>query len=297
MAITKTTILDNDMVALKEALLATGFFEGYTIDLDIDWSNITTVTTSSGSGDEHTVYVSDNGVLMLYENDTWQPTDTQVSYTNAVSLTSHPTSLRIKDSDGHVVFRIQNDPYSSSVSKGSIRFETYYTTGSKVSYVGMMSEYYVATYSCYIDYILSCSNGIILYIGNAGGNKGYYSFPIRIVKNNDGKLTFVAYANTIGQSDPQTPNGYPAYSGGYCNDLNCITYSDVDPINQFLCSTQYGLHYAVIPMLTNSEMGVLSYTEKSGFLPYSTQDLTIKTIVIGGNRYITDSFFAILDED
>lgn len=296
MAIRKTTILDNDMAALKEALLATGFFEGYTIDIDIDWDNITTVTTSSGSGDEHTVYVADNGVLMLYENDTWQPTDTKVTYTSAVSLTSHPTSLRIKDSDGHVVFRIQNDPYTNSVSKGSIRYETYYTTGSKVGYIGMMTGYYVAQYSTYVDYILSCTNGIILYITNSSAGKAY-SVPIRIVKNNDGKLVFVSYANTAAQPSTQIPSGYPSESGGFCNDLNCITYADSDPINQFLCSTQYGLHYAVIPMLTNSGTDSLSYTEKSGFLPYSTRDLTIKTIVIGGNKYITDSFFAILDED
>lgn len=296
MAVQKFLITDNSMTEVRDALIQSGFFEDCTIDVDIDWSTINTVVTSQPeTGDEHTVWV-DNGVLKLYKNGDWVATDTIVTNSNNVNTTTKPTSVRIKDQNGNLLFKVSNDPYAINVTRGRVKWTSYCLSGSASGRVGMMSGYYTADYSCYIKTIYACSNGIIIHITcNKEDNTKEYNAPIRIVKTNNGKYAFITCRNT--QDSTTTPTGYPTGSGGYCNMLDCITYGDTNTIDTFLITNAYGLHYEVIPMLTNSDPNLLSYTEKSGFLQYSTQDLVIKTVMIGGKRYLTDSFFAILDED
>lgn len=297
MAVQKFPITDNSMTEVRDALIESGFFEGCTIDVDIDWSTITTVVTSQPeTGDEHTVWV-DNGVLKLYKDGSWVATDTTVTYQDNVNTTTKPTSVRIKDQNGNLLFKIANDPAFNNASRGRVKWTSYCLSGSASGLVGMMSGYYTSDYSCYIKTIYACSNGIIIHITcNQEASTKEYNAPIRIVKTNNGKYAFITCRSTVGDS-PTTPTGYPSGSGGYCNMLDCITYDDTNTIDTFLITNTYGLHYEVIPMLTNSDPNLLSYTEKSGFLQYSTQDLVIKTVMIGGKRYLTDSFFAILDED
>lgn len=284
------------MTEVRDALIESGFFEGCTIDVDIDWSTITTVVTSQPeTGDEHTVWV-DNGVLKLYKDGSWVVTDTAVTYPDNVNTTTRPTTVRIKDQNGNLLFKVSNDPVFNNAPRGRVKWTSYCLSGSTSGLVGMMSGYYVADYSTYIKTIYVCSNGIIIHVTcNNEPNTKEYNAPIRIVKTNNGKYAFITCRNTADRVS--TPTGYPTGSGGYCSLLDCITYDDTNTISTFLITNAYGLHYEVIPMLTNSAPNLLSYTEKSGFLQYSTQDLAIKTVMIGGKRYLTDSFFAILDED
>lgn len=295
MAITKVGITDNSMLAVRDALMASGFFEGCTVEVDIDWSDITTVTTDSGPADEHTIFVDPDCLLYRYVNADWVPTDTVVTYGSAVSTTSHPTTLKIKDADGNLIFKMMNDPYANNASRGKVKWESFYANGSVQSQIGIMSGGYVSDYSCLVDSVWSCTNGIIIFIRANSASSDAYWMPIRIVKTNNGKYAFIS-CRYNGDSYPTTPQGYPSYSGAYCSDLDCITYADVDTPQTFLIASQYGLHYEVVPMLTNSGTSNISYTNKSGFLQYSTWDKTIKAITIDGKRYLTDSYFAISDE-
>lgn len=296
MAVQRFPITNNSMTEVRDALIQSGFFEDCTIDVDIDWSTITTVVTSQPeTGDEHTVWV-DNGILKLYKDGSWVATDTVVTNPGYVNTTTKPTSVRIKDQNGNLIFKVSNDPYANNVTRGRVKWTSYCLSGSTSGFIGMMSGYYVSDYSTYIKTIYACSNGIIIHTTcNKEDETKEYNAPIRVVKTNNGKYAFITCRNT--ESRPETPTGYPSGSGGYCNLLDCVTYDDTNTISTFLITNAYGLHYEVIPMLTNSDSNLLSYTEKSGFLQYSTQDLVIKTVMIGGKRYLTDSFFAILDED
>lgn len=186
--------------------------------------------------------------------------------------------ITIKDSDENTLFTIQKITNSSSVD---VEWYSYASSNNSVSAYAGNSSYHAT-----VSYVYTCKNGIIITIsGKTGGGVGNGILPIRIVKTNLGKLAFVSKRNNIG----------PVVNA-YRENMDCIAFGDVAPLNMIYIPNRYDTHYEVVPMLTNSDMDVVSYTDKSGFLLYSTGDLAIKVINISGKRYLSDSYFAIEDE-
>lgn len=180
-------------------------------------------------------------------------------------------TLTITDSNGHTLFELAHTVSPSDYTWKSYASESLYT------FAKSGSSSYPATMSyCYV-----CDNGVIIYM-----YANDYGEPIRIVKTTDDRIAFITY-RLSGQAYPYSE------TDGFSNTLDCVAYGDVAPLSTFSMTTRYDTHGLLVPMITNSAADVLSYTAKSGFLAYSTQDLTLKVIEIGGKNYITDSFFAI----
>ena len=287
--------VNGDMTALRNALIASNFFGDCTIDLDIDWDDYTTVssvTSFPAEGNTTTVYVKtdESNWLYTYDGENYKASLTSVSNAGSVSTVSRPATIRIINRDGVVLFVIGKDPCANTRVDGLVQWST--AAGNDNFITSNTGTTVSTTYASKVEYVYSCANGVIMHVFNAYNAHT----PIRIVKTNDGRYAFISNRNSQQYSVPQTPSGYPSNSGGYCSNLDCIAYGDVDPISTFLIPNSYSLHYEVIPMLTNSTMDVLSYTDKSGYLQYSTQDLKVKIVTIGGHKYLTDSYFAIFDE-
>lgn len=139
-----------------------------------------------------------------------------------------------------------------------------------------------STYIAHINYCYVCDNGAVIY------NTVRYGQPCRIVKTNQGKLVFI----TNGSSS------VPSSSlDGFARNLNCIAWGDIEPFDKFNIPNRYDTHAMVVPMLTNSDANIVSYTVKSGFMPYSTQDAAMKAIDIAGKKHLADGYFAIEFED
>ena len=186
--------------------------------------------------------------------------------------------ITIKDSDENTLFTIQKITNSSSVD---VEWYSYASSNNSVrGYAGNSS------YHATVNYVYTCKNGIIIAIvGNTAGGVGNGILPIRIVKTNLGKLAFVSKRNNIGP-----------IINAYRESMDCVAWGDVSPLYTIYIPNRYDTHYEVVPMLTNSDMDVVSYTDKSGFLLYSTGDLAFKIINISGKKYLSDSYFAIEDE-
>ena len=286
--------VNGDMTALKNALIASNFFGDCTMDLDIDWDDYTTVRTVDylpPEGDTQTVYVNtgESNRLYTYDGEEYKSSLTTVTIAGFVTTTSRPATLRIINREGVVLFVIRKDPCANNRVDGAVEWST--VAGNNLVVTSGNGGTNSTTYAAKVEYVYTCTNGIIMHVTN---NYGAHT-PIRIVKTNDGRYAFISNRNTQ-YAIPQTPSGYPYNSGGYCSELDCIAYGDVAPLSTFLITNAYSLHYEVVPMLTNSSMDTLVYTDKSGYLQYSTQDLKVKTVTIGGHKYLTDSYFAILDE-
>ena len=193
-----------------------------------------------------------------------------------VSYNSSISTVYIKDADENTLFSITKMT-NYSIDWTSYASANVYASGT----VGGSS--YVAS----LDYVYTCKNGIIIVIkGNVGsGGVGSGILPIRIVKTNLGKLAFVSKRNT-----------YATTSNAYRENIDCIAWGDVAPLYTVWISNRYDTHYEVVPMLTNADADVISYTDKSGSLLYSTGDYALKAINISGKRYLSDSYFAIEDE-
>ena len=193
-----------------------------------------------------------------------------VSYNNSTSTVS------IKDSDENTLFSI------TKMNSYTINWTSY--ASSNVYASGTVGG---SSYGASLNYVYTCKNGIIITIsGNVGsGGVGNGVLPIRIVKTNLGKLAFVSKRNV----NTTTSNAYR-------ENIDCIAWGDVAPLYTVWISNRYDTHYEVVPMLTNADADVISYTDKSGSLLYSTGDLAFKTINISGKKYLSDSYFAIEDE-
>lgn len=296
--------INGDMAVLKNVLSGLDFLDGYTVSIDIDWSKITKEMPSADpyyydgpealenvEGATDTVYVVKEGDslyrLYLYDSElgTFYPTYTTSSYTsgrnaNEKTTVIHPATVTISDSDGHEVFRLTRNWTNNGKVYAS---RSIYATGNN----GVTRSCGNASYGYHISYAYGCRNGIIIFVA---ADDDRPSVPIRIVKTNNGKLAFVAWGASA-LHPPVSVN-----LSGYFQDQDCMTYEDVVPFKTYTFSNRYDIHYVVVPLLTNSQAEVVSYTDKSGFLPYSTQDGIIKVITINGKKYLTDSFFAIEDE-
>ncbi len=273
--------LHDDPKAFRDALIDTEFLSGCWVDLDIDWDTITTILPASGTyasvgelpedGSDNTVYlVTEGSNVRAY---TWDvisqmyiKSDTVTTGTNIRSY--HACTVRIFDENNHKVF---------TAMKESLYFWMFTLYSSSDDYVAF-SFGGSSSNNAQVKYCYSCTNGIIIqYV------RGYSPFIIRIVKTNNDKLAIIM---------PEAAYGLPA---GYINGLHCVAFGDIPEYKTFTISNRYNTSYQVIPMLTNSDGDVLSYTEKSGFLSGSTQDGVIKAVTINSKRYLTDSYFAIED--
>lgn len=138
------------------------------------------------------------------------------------------------------------------------------------------------SYVAHINYCYACDNGAVIYNTSRNG------LPIRIVKTTRGELAFIFYDNS--SVPTSTTMGFSRY-------LQCVAWGDVEPFNKIDITNRYDTHAMVVPMLTNSDAEVISYTVKSGFMPYSTRDAAMKVIDIAGKKYLADGYFAIEFED
>lgn len=296
--------IDGDMAALKNRLSSLEFLEGYTISIDIDWTKITKEMPSTSpyyyngpealenvEGADDTVYVVKEGEnlyrLYLYdpENEYFFPTYTTSAYQSGgqaseKTTVKHPATITISDSDGHELFRLTRNWTNNGRVYVSWKI---YAAGNNVVTKDCGSN----SYGYHITYMYACKNGIIIFVA---ADDGTQSLPIRIVKTNNGKLAFVVWRGATAY--PQTSVNL----SGYFQNQDCMTYDDIATFKTYTFSNRYDIHYVVVPLLTNSQAEVVSYTDKSGFLPYSTQDGIIKVITINGKKHLTDSLFAIEDE-
>lgn len=193
-----------------------------------------------------------------------------------VSYNSGTSTVYIKDADENTLFSI------TKMSSSTIDWTSY--ASSNVSASGNVGN---SSYGASLDYVYTCKNGIIIAISGHVGSGGVGSgiLPIRIVKTNLGKLAFISKRNI-----------YSTTSNAYRENIDCIAWGDVAPLYTVWISNRYDTHYEVVPMLTNADADVISYTDKSGSLLYSTGDYALKAINISGKRYLSDSYFAIEDE-
>lgn len=138
------------------------------------------------------------------------------------------------------------------------------------------------SYVAHINYCYACDNGAVIYNTSRNG------LPIRIVKTTRGELAFIFYDNS--SVPTSTAMGFSRY-------LQCIAWGDIEPFDKIDIPNRYDTHAMVVPMLTNSDANVVSYTAKSGVMPYSTQDAAMKVIDIAGKKHLADGYFAIEFED
>lgn len=191
-----------------------------------------------------------------------------------VSYDSANATVSIKDADENTLFSItkQNGYTISWRSYASSNVYADSTVGG-------------GSFLASLDYVYSCKNGIIIVTTTQYSGSISDVLPIRIVKTNLGKIAVVSRRNT-------TYN----IQNGYRENIDCIAWGDVAPLYTVWISNRYDTHYEVVPMLTNADADVISYTDKSGSLLYSTGDLAFKAINISGKKYLSDSYFAIEDE-
>lgn len=191
-----------------------------------------------------------------------------------VSYNSSNSTIIIKDADENTLF---------SITKMNNYTVTWRTYASSNVYADANAGN--SSYDASLDYVYSCKNGIIIVINGKSGSQASGVLPIRIVKTNLGKIAVISRRNTLG-----------TVFNGYRENIDCIAWGDVAPLYTVWISNRYDTHYEVVPMLTNADADVISYTDKSGSLLYSTGDLAIKAINISGKKYLSDSYFAIEDE-
>lgn len=191
-----------------------------------------------------------------------------------VSYDSFQSTVSIKDADENKLFSI------TKMNSYTINWTSYASANVYADSTAGNSSYTAS-----LDYVYSCKNGIIIVINAKSGNASSGVLPIRIVKTNLGKIAVISKRNTYG-----------TVNNGYRENIDCIAWGDVAPLYTAWISNRYDTHYEVVPMLTNADADVISYTDKSGSLLYSTGDLAFKAINISGKKYLSDSYFAIEDE-
>lgn len=191
-----------------------------------------------------------------------------------VSYDNYTSTVSIKDADENTLFSITKQ------TGYSVNWRSYASANLYAD-----SRAGGSSYGASLDYAYSCKNGIIIVINGKSGNQTSGVLPIRIVKTNLGKIAVVSRRNT-----------YDTVQNGYRENIDCIAWGDVTPLYTVWISNRYDTHYEVVPMLTNADADVISYTDKSGSLLYSTGDLAFKAINISGKKYLSDSYFAIEDE-
>lgn len=186
--------------------------------------------------------------------------------------------LVITDSDDHRLFELH-------IHQESMQIDAY-AYASSLLYAN--TRLGASSYPARIKNVFICDNGAIIEIVGTYNGNDYYYLPIRIVKTNDGRIAFVSRRNN--SANVETPSSYR-------DNIDCIAYGDVAPLSTMSISNRYDTHAAIVPMLTNCEAGIVSYTEKSGFMTNSSQSTTVQVIEIAGDKYLTDGYFAIKVEE
>lgn len=185
-------------------------------------------------------------------------------------ITVADSRLTITDQNGNPLFQIWR-------ASNAIHYKTWASED-----VYTETDNGTSTYPAHINYCYVCDNGAVIY------NTVRYGQPCRIAKTNQEKLVFITNGAISVPSSALN---------GFARNLNCIAWGDIEPFNAFDIPNRYDTHAMVVPMLTNSDANVVSYTVKSGFMPYSTQDAAMKVIDIAGTKYLSDGYFAIEFED
>ncbi len=180
------------------------------------------------------------------------------------------TRFEIRNSDDALLFAVEH--FTGSYEAGSHKVYAFISDGSYKSRKLGTSNYG-------IESGIGCSNGFLL------SSLSSHNFPIRITRNNLGKLVIVtAFSDTTNYE-------------GYWRGQHCITFDDILPFRTIDLNHSERMQVVIAPMFTNSAYDTLSYTEKSGWMPYN-KDYTpnLRTMVVNGHRYITDGLFAIEDD-
>ena len=180
------------------------------------------------------------------------------------------TRFEIRNSDDALLFAVEH--FSGTYKNSMYKAYVFISDGSYKYRELAMSSYGIASG-------IGCVNGFLL------SSLSSRNFPIRITRNNLGKLIVItAFSNTVNYE-------------GYWRGQHCITFDDILPFRTIDLYHHERMQVVIAPMFTNSAYDTLSYTEKSGWMPYN-KDYTpnLRTMVVNGHRYITDGLFAIEDD-
>jgi hypothetical protein len=189
----------------------------------------------------------------------------------AVYMSGPVDVLKILDAQENVLFRLEH------AKNGSNHTYEYAACISSGSYSLSGTTYYHRLVEA-----AGCKNGASIRFEGTGSLSNLTGC-LRIVRNNLGKLVFIY--NTSGSSISNSV------------DLCCISWDDVLPFRTVTIRGHNRMTAVVAPMFTNAAFDTLSYTAKSGFLPYSRgYTCYFRALTINGHRFLNDGYFAIEDE-
>lgn len=180
-------------------------------------------------------------------------------------------SLQIHDSSDNLIFRMD----SRGGQGDAIYYGAYRSNGS-------VSRNYNLNGHTLVDGI-GCKNGVFLKIHqqSTDTNRGC----VHIFRNNHGKMTFVF---NCGSSDYGITNN---------TNLCCTTWEDVAPYRLITLNGYSRMQTIIAPLLSDAPIDELSYTVKSGWMPYNRDyGIRLRTMTLNGHRFITDGRFAAEDE-
>lgn len=189
----------------------------------------------------------------------------------AIYMTGTAQVLKILDAQENVLFRLE---HVASGSNHKFEYAAYISSGS-YSISGTTNYHRLVEAA-------GCKNGASIRFEGTGAYSNVTGC-LRIVRNNLGKLVFIY--NTSGNSISNRA------------DLGCITWDDVLPFRTVTLIGHNRMTAVIAPMFTNAAFDTLSYTAKSGFLPYSRgYTCYFRALTINGHRFLNDGYFAIEDE-
>lgn len=179
-------------------------------------------------------------------------------------------SLQIHDSSDNLIFRMD---LRGTESSDSVYYGAYHSDGS-------VSRNYNSNGHRLVDGI-GCKNGVFLKLHQQSADRGC----VHVFRNNHGKMTFVF---NCGTSDLTITNN---------TNLCCTTWEDVAPYRLISLNGYSRMQTIIAPLLSDAAIDELSYTVKSGWMPYNRDyGIRLRTMTLNGHRFITDGRFAAEDE-
>lgn len=181
-------------------------------------------------------------------------------------------SLQIHDSSDNLIFRMD---LRGTESSDPVYYGAYHSDGS-------VSRNYNSNGHRLVDGI-GCKNGVFLKLRLQSTDT--YRGCVHIFRNNHGKMTFVF---NCGTSDTSITNN---------TNLCCTTWADVSPYRLITLNGYSRMQTIIAPLLSDAPIDELSYTVKSGWMPYNRDyGIRLRTMTLNGHRFITDGRFAAEDE-
>lgn len=189
-----------------------------------------------------------------------------------VNWSTNYKSLQIHDSSNNLIFRMD---LRGTEPMDSVYYGAYHSDGS-------VSRNYNNNGHHLVDGI-GCKNGV--FIKSHGGADDVYKGCIHIFRNNHGKMTFVF---NCGSDDSGITNN---------TNLCCTTWEDVAPYRLITLNGYSRMQTIIAPLLSDAPIDELSYTVKSGWMPYNRDyGIRLRTMTLNGHRFITDGRFTAEDE-